>query len=287
MHQTLKNLIQEAQKTLSESGIRDSRYETFLITHKSLKTSYLDILVNPEIIISNNQKDCVMRNILERSKGKPISKIFGLKEFYSNEFIVNENVLDPRPETELLVETSINQCLNMNKHSISVLDLGVGSGCVIISILKELPKIKFRALGVDYSQAALEVAKKNVKKFNFEKNLKIKKSNWFSSVNIKFDLIVLNPPYIKTSDIYILEKDVCIYDPYLALNGGPNGLHAYEIISNQAKFYLNDIGVIIMEIGFGQLDPVKKIFRKNGFKTILEEKDLQGINRVVGFKFKK
>ena len=80
MHQTLKNLIQEAQETLSESGIRDSRYETFLITHKSLKTSYLDILVNPEIIISNNQKDCVMRNILERSKGKPISKIFGLKK---------------------------------------------------------------------------------------------------------------------------------------------------------------------------------------------------------------
>ena len=105
--------------------------------------------------------------------------------------------------------------------------------------------------------------------------------------NIKFDLIVLNPPYIKTSDIYILEKDVRIYDPYLALNGGPNGLHAYEIISNQAQFYLNDRGVIIMEIGFGQLDSVKKIFRMKGFTTILEEKDLQGINRVVGFKFKK
>ena len=228
-----------------------------------------------------------MRNIQERSKGKPISKIFGLKEFYSNEFIVNDNVLDPRPETELLVEASINQCLNMNKQSISVLDLGVGSGCIVISILRELTKIKFRALGVDYSQAALEVAKKNVKKFNLEKNLKIKKSNWFSSVNSKFDLIVLNPPYIKTSEINILEKEVRIYDPYLALNGGSNGLQAYEIISNQAKSYLNDRGLIIMEIGFGQLSSVKKIFIRNEFKTILEEKDLQGINRVVGFKLNK
>ncbi len=287
MYQTLQNLIKDSQEILSNSGIKNSRYETFLITHKSLKKSYLDILTNPEIIISNNQRDCVMRNIKNRSKGKPISKIFGIKEFFSNEFIVNDNVLDPRPETELLVEVAINQCLNMNKPSISILDLGVGSGCIIISILRELPNIKFRALGVDDSHAALEVAKKNVKKFNFERYLKIKKSNWFSSVKSKFDLIVLNPPYIKTSEIYNLEKDVRIYDPHLALDGGSNGLKAYEIISNKAKFFLNDRGVIIMEIGFGQLNSVKRIFRTKGFTTILEEKDLQGINRVVGFKFKK
>ena len=287
MHQTLQNLIQEAQKILCESGIKNSRYETFLITHKSLKKSYLDILINPKIKISNQQKNWVMRNILDRSRGKPISKIFGIKEFFSNEFFVNNNVLDPRPETELLVEVAISQCSKMNKNEISILDLGLGSGCIIISILRELPKIKFRALGVDCSEEALEVAKKNVKKFKLEKFLKTRKSNWFSSVNSKFDIIVINPPYIKTSQVCMLEKGVRTYDPYLALNGGSNGLKAYEIISNEAKYYLYNQGVIIMEIGFGQLDSVKKIFRMKGFTTILEEKDLQGINRVVGFMYKK
>ncbi len=287
MNQKIQDLIHEAYQILSKSGIENSRYETYLITHKSLKKSYLDVLINPETMISNNEKDLVLKNIVDRSMGKPISKIFGIKEFFSNRFLVNKDVLDPRPETELLVDLGVRQCLRKNKKSLSILDLGVGSGCIIISILRELPDIKFKALGVDLSEDALNVAKKNVKRFKFEKILKIKKSNWFSSINRKFDVIVSNPPYIKKSEVSKLKKDVYVYDPYIALNGGSNGLEAYEMISNQAKFYLNDKGVILMEIGLGQLDLVKKIFRMNGFTTILEEKDLQGINRVVGFILKK
>ena len=287
MNQAIQNVINEAHQILAKSGIKNSRYETFLITQKSIKKSYLEIVINPGIIISDHQKNCIMRNILDRSMGKPISKIFGIKEFFSNEFFVNNNVLDPRPETELLVEVAIKQCLKLRKNFISLLDLGLGSGCVIISILKQLPMINFEALGVDFCEATLQVAKENIKKFDLERFLKIEESDWFSSIRSKYDIIVSNPPYIPTSEIPSLDKCVRIYDPFLALNGGSNGLQAYEIISDNAKFYLNDGGVILVEIGFGQLEAVKYLFKMKGFTTILEEKDLQGINRVVGFTINK
>ena len=215
-----------------------------------------------------------------------MSKIFGIKEFFSNEFIVNKNVLDPRPETELLVELTIKNLFKIKDKKTSLLELGVGSGCLIISILLSLKKNKVSALGVDISNKALDIADKNIKKFNLEKKLKLKKSDWFSDIHEKFDIIISNPPYIKTSDIKNLEKEVKFYDPLIALNGGLNGLRCFERIATNAKFYLKQNGIILLEIGFGQINPVEKIFEKMGYKIFLKEKDLQGIIRVVGFKLK-
>ncbi len=283
MKNTIQNLVNEAQKILSSSGVKNSRFESTLITQKTLNKSLLDLFKNPHQCISKIQKKNVLNFISERAKGKPISKIFGVKEFFSNEFIVNQDVLDPRPETELLVEISVKQCIDLRKKSVSILDLGVGSGCLIISILKELSNINFSATGVDFSDKAIMIAKQNVKKFKLEKTLKIKKSNWFSKIDKKFDIIVCNPPYIPTFEINALDKGVKIYDPFISLDGGDSGLKAYKEISKKAKLFLNDFGIILFEIGFGQLNLVKKIFKDEGFKTFLEEKDLQGINRVVGF----
>ena len=148
-------------------------------------------------------------------------------------------------------------------------------------------KKKVSALGVDISNKALDIAEKNIKKFNLEKKLKLKQSDWFSDIDEKFDIIISNPPYIKTSDIKNLEKDVKFYDPLIALNGGFNGLSCFERIATAAKFHLKQNGIILLEIGFGQITSVKKIFEKMGYKIFLKEKDLQGIIRVVGFKLKK
>ena len=286
MNNLLKSLIYDGKKILSESGVKNAMDEARLIIKKTLKKTELEFITLQNKKISSKQSNLILHNFIERTKGKPISKIFGLKEFFSNEFIVNKNVLDPRPETELLVELTIKNLFKIKDKKISLLELGVGSGCLIISILLSLKKNKVSALGVDISNKALDIAGKNIKRFNLEKKLKLKKSDWFSEVHEKFDVIISNPPYIKTSDIKDLDKDVKFYDPLIALNGGFNGLRCFERIATDAKFHLKQNGIILLEIGFGQINSVKKIFEEMGYKIFLKEKDLQGITRVVGFNLK-
>ena len=286
MNNLLKSLIYDGKKILSESGVKNAMDEARLIIKKTLKKTELEFITLQNKKISSKQSNLILHNFIERTKGKPISKIFGLKEFFSNEFIVNKNVLDPRPETELLVEWTVKNLFKIKDKKISLLELGVGSGCLIISILLSLKKNKVSALGVDISNKALDIADKNIKKFNLEKKLKLKKSDWFSEVHGKFDVIISNPPYIKTSDIKNLDKDVKFYDPLIALNGGFKGLSCFERIATDAKFYLKQNGIILLEIGFGQINSVKKIFEEMGYKIFLKEKDLQGITRVVGFNLK-
>ena len=284
MNNLLKNLIYDGKKILSESGIKNAIDEARLIIKKTLKKTDLEFITSQNQKISSKQSNSILNNFTERTKGKPVSKIFGLKEFFSNEFIVSKNVLDPRPETELLVELTIKNFFKIKNKKMSLLELGVGSGCLIISILLSLKKDKVSALGVDISDKALEIAFENIKKFNLEKKCKLKKSDWFSDIHEKFDIIISNPPYIKTSDIKNLDKEVKFYDPLIALNGGFNGLVCFERIAADAKFHLKQNGIILLEIGFRQINSVKKIFEKMGYKIFLKEKDLQGIIRVVGFK---
>ena len=286
MNNLLKSLIYDGKRILSDSGVKNAMDEARLIIKKTLKKTELEFITLQNKRISSKQSNLILHNFIERTKGKPISKIFGLKEFFSNEFIVNKHVLDPRPETELLVEWTIKNLFKIKDKKISLLELGVGSGCLIISILLSLKKNKVSALGVDISNKALDIADKNIKKFNLEKKLKLKKSDWFSEVHGKFDVIISNPPYIKTSDIKNLDKDVKFYDPLIALNGGFKGLSCFERIATDAKFYLKQNGIILLEIGFGQINSVKKIFEEMGYKIFLKEKDLQGITRVVGFNLK-
>ena len=287
MNNLLKSLIYDGKKILSESGVKNAMDEARLIIKKTLKKTELEFITFQNKKISSKQSNSILHNFIERTKGKPVSKIFGFKEFFSNEFIVNKNVLDPRPETELLVELTIKNLFKIKDKKISLLELGVGSGCLIISILLSLKKNKVSALGVDISNKALDIAYKNIKKFNLEKKLKLKKSDWFFDIHEKFDIIISNPPYIKTPDIKNLDKEVKLYDPFIALNGGFNGLRCFERIATDAKFHLKQNGIILLEIGFGQINSVKKIFEKMGYKIFLKEKDLQGIIRVVGFKLKK
>ena len=287
MNNLIQTLIHEGKRILSKSGIKNARDEARLIVKKTLKKTELEFIITPNQEITSKQSKSILNNFIERSRGRPVSKIFGFKEFFSNEFIVNGNVLDPRSETELLVELVVKKISKLREGKISLLELGVGSGCVIISILLSTKKNKVSALAVDISNNALNIANKNIRKFKLEKRLKVKKSDWFSNIHEKFDIIVSNPPYIKISDIKKLNKEVKLYDPFIALNGGVNGLECFEKIAREAKFHLKPNGFILLEIGFGQVNSAKKIFEKMGYKIFLKEKDLQGILRVVGFKLKK
>jgi len=283
----LKNVFWIGEKFLKMSGIERQRNETFLIISKILKKNYLEVLINQEISISEKKKKQILKKIFQRLNGKPISRIFGLKEFYSREFFINSNSLDPRPETETLIDLIKKIELKNSNKRLRILDLGTGTGCIIISLAMELGKFKeVSGVGVDISSGAIDIANRNLMKFNLEDKIEIYRSNWFSEVNGKFDIIVSNPPYVDSNEIEKLDNGVKNFDPYVSLNGGKFGLECFKKISSIAGNFLKKNGYICVELGCGQKKDVQSIFTKNGFHKIIESKDLLNIDRVLVFKNK-
>jgi release factor glutamine methyltransferase len=239
-----------------------------------------------------------VRHILSRRlKGTPLDKVLGRKPFYKSEFIVNKHVLSPRPETEFVVEKAVEVIKNHKSknpnHQHKVLDLGVGSGNILLSILKEHPCTI--GIGVDVSPEALAVARRNTKKLieDHEKRVTLIQSDWFATNFFKrrywflthgFDIIVSNPPYIPKDDIRSLDSAVRDHDPMLALDGGIDGLRSYKRIAEITPELLKKEGRVILEIGINQADDVIEIFQGSGLELVEVIKDLAGIDRCLVFK---
>mgnify|MGYP000093999420 CR=1 FL=1 len=222
------------------------------------------------------------KKLIERRKHKePIAYITGIKEFYSHEFFVDQSVLIPRPDTETLVESVIKYIQKNKLENSRILELGIGSGCIALSILLECSNCS--AIGVDISLEAIEVAKKNIEKFNIDDRYKIIRSNWFENVDEKFDIIISNPPYIDKDDADIMAEETYLHEPQLALFASNSGYEAFEKIASSAKKYLNDNGKIFLEIGLGQCDKVRDIFLSEGLQYEDHVKDLSGIIRCLIF----
>ena len=251
--------INQAFTILEKSGgIRAAR----IITSKYPKISWLRTLRYAHML----------------KRGIPVAKIIHSKWFYSIEFYTDKNTLDPRPDTETLVESVIADCdTNQNRR---ILDLGTGTGCIICALCKNIPNTT--GVAIDKSRKALRVAKKNIKKLNLENQIKIKHADFsnFQSKE-KFDIIVSNPPYIKYGDNRV--NSGAKFDPKIALYAGNDGLAAYEQIAKNMKKYMKKNGKIYLEIGAGQSNPVIKIFNFYGWKFERVDKDLAGINRVLVF----
>ena len=221
--------------------------------------------------ISKRQYKSVIKKIKLRCKHKPITKIFSKAYFYGLEFVINEHVLSPRCDTELLVE----KALEFVKPNMRVLDICTGSGCIAISIAKNIDAY---IECCDISDKALKVVKKNIKLNNAK--VEAYKSDMFKSVQGKFNVIVSNPPYIETDVVKTLDREVVEYDPLIALDGGSDGLKFYREIANQIKNYLLDNGVLLLEIGYNQGEAIKDIF-KDIAKDIEIIKDYNNNDRVV------
>ncbi len=278
------NLIKVGKNFLEKKNVLRPKYESILLFSKVNKIDFNDYYVNKKKKISKRQTKIFLKKIALRGMGKPLSKIIGKKEFYSREFFVNSQTLDPRPETELIIDL-VKSLKEKSTKPIKILDLGTGSGCIVISLYLELyKKISVSADAIDISIEALEIAKKNAKRHNIESKINFFKSNWFSNVKNKFDIIVSNPPYIKRSEIITLSPEVEKFDPKVSLCGGYDGLNAFRRIADEAKSYLKKNGFILVEVGNGQSKKVKKIFELNQFKTIGVSKDLFDKERVIIFK---
>lgn len=243
---------------------------------------YIHINLNKEL--TKEQYDLFLELIKDRLSGRPIAYIVGNREFMGLDFFVKEGVLIPRPDTEPLVEEIIDLC--KDKDKVEILDIGTGSGAITISLAKYIEKSKLTSF--DISEIPLEVGKKNAISNGVDHKIEFIKSDLFSSIkdkNIKFDIIVSNPPYIPKRDMSTLHTQVKDYEPYNALEGGEDGLDFYRDITKQSNNYLKSNGILAYEVGHDQAKDVSEIMKNNGYTKIYTKKDIQGIDRVViGFK---
>ncbi len=249
--------------------------DAFLLIQYTLKINYEKLFFIKEIEITVQEFDKLMECIQLRSEHMPIAKIIGHKSFYNNEFKTTTDTLDPRPETELIIDLFLKYFPN-RAVPLSILDLGCGTGCIGLSIL-DFYKNSTLCLA-DISDKALSVAKYNAKNLNLENRCSFTKTSWFNDVKGKFNAIVCNPPYVE--DNYDLDRDT-LYDPPIALFGGKDGLDAYKKILPYTKQFLCDKGFLFLEIGLGQSEAVCRI--AEDLDTIEIAKDLQGINRIIVF----
>ena len=228
------------------------------------------------------QKRLLEEMLEKRLAHYPLDKILGRRAFYKYDFEVSEDVLSPRPDTETLVEAAID--LTRKNDFSSVLDLGTGSGCILLSILGDCPQM--RGVGVDKSRPALETAARNARRLKLEDRTAFRCLSWFddnfvSVLGTGFDLLVSNPPYIPSGDIPGLDDEVRKHDPLSALDGGTDGLEHYKKIAEIAPLILKEGGYILLEAGIGQAADIRRIFSKGGLSPVSVLKDLAGIERCV------
>ena len=275
---TIKEIIIRYSKELEEIS-PTPRLDVETLLQKALGVDRLYILLNLDNDLSEDEEKTFNKFIEERLNNRPIAYIVGNREFMGLDFYVQEGVLIPRPDTEVLVEEVIE--IAKDKGQIEILDIGAGSGAITVSLAKYLENAKLTS--VDISEIALEIAKKNAISNNVEDRINFVKSDLFSSLNKnqKFDIIVSNPPYIKREVIDTLDKQVKDFEPYNALEGGIDGLDFYRAITTQAKDYLKEGGVLAYEVGHDQSEDVSKLMEMDGYTNIYTRKDLQQIDRVV------
>ncbi len=253
--------IKKGDRILKKEGIKSYKLDSEILMSHVTQKSRLDIILNFNTNLSNKDIILFENLIKQRSKRKPIAYLIGKKEFWKYEFSITKDVLIPRPDTEIIIDQTLK--LTKNKSGLKILDIGIGSGCVLLSILKE--RKNFYGTGIDICKKTLNICKINLNKLDLFDRVKLYKSDIDNFNHGKYDLVISNPPYIKKFDLKYLDRDVYDYEPKLALNGGLDGLkYIKKVILNSSNF-LKRKGILILEIGFDQTDKVKKILRENGY----------------------
>jgi release factor glutamine methyltransferase len=273
----LEVAIDKAFKELKKRNIKTAMLDTELLMSKAINKDREFIILNLKNEIDEKDYQYFQKMINERSKGKPIAYLTNKKFFWKYEFDIVENVLIPRPDTEILVEQVLN--IYKNKNKINFLDIGTGSGCILLSILKE--RKDFFATGIDISDDAIKICKINAYKLGVKNRVKLFKSDIDNFSNGKYDLIISNPPYIKNLDLKCLEKDVINFEPKLALNGGLEGITEIKKVINKSAKLIKKNGKLILEIAFNQKEKVRQLLINNGFYVNMVIKDLAKNDRCI------
>ncbi len=269
-------IIKFGSDLLKKAKISTNILDSEILLSKALNKSREEILTNLDRKIDKKNFLVFERYLLRRAQNEPIAYILEEKEFWSKKFYINQYTLVPRPETELLVE----EILKLYKDKkITILDIGTGSGCIILSLLSSLKKSY--GIGLDISKNAILVAKKNAKKHQLSENVKFLNRSLERFFGKKFDLIVSNPPYIKRKDLKNLSEDIKRYEPRMALDGGNDGLDLIKKVIYKSKNILKLKGTLALEIGNEQIKKVSKILVNNNFKVRRVIKDYKNNVRCI------
>lgn len=270
----VKDFVKENTDKLDAAGISDASVDIWLLLEHFANIKKSDYLANPDIVLSVVDAEEIEEAVQKRINHIPVQHIIGETEFMGLTFKVNENVLVPRFDTEILVDEVVKY---VGDEYLKVLDMCTGSGCIAITISDMCDNAT--VVASDISKDAIEVAKEN-NQINCT-DVTFIESDLFENVEGIFDVIVSNPPYIKTEEIENLQEEVKLHDPRLALDGGESGLDFYRRIIKDSKDYLKTNGMIFFEIGFDQAEEVSNILEENGYHDIVVKKDLSGLDRVV------
>ncbi|MCJ9430447.1 peptide chain release factor N(5)-glutamine methyltransferase [Kordiimonas marina] len=279
--QAIASVLKAATDRLAAAGIVTARLDAEILLSHVLKLPRLRLYTEQGRALEADEAEAFEALLVRREKGEPVAYLTGSQEFWSLEFKVSPETLIPRPDTETLVEV-VTKYAQAPRH---ILDLGTGTGCILLSILSEYPQA--HGLGVDLMPGAVMLAAENADQLGLAGRAVFKTSDWFSDVQAPeggFDVIVSNPPYIPSADIGGLMADVRDYEPMSALDGGPDGLAPYKLIAAEAPAYLAGGGLLAVEVGIGQADDVAAILAASGYVDIVITPDLGGINRVVSGK---
>ncbi|TNE67515.1 MAG: peptide chain release factor N(5)-glutamine methyltransferase [Alphaproteobacteria bacterium] len=274
-------ILKTATGRLVAAGHDTARLDTEVLLSHVLGMSRLNMLSRQDRLLTDAEAEAFEAFIRRREGGEPVAYITGEREFWSLSFKVSPDTLIPRPDTETLVETVLNRAV-APRH---ILDLGTGTGCILLSLLHEDGCVQ--GVGVDLSPGAVALARENAAALGLSARVQFLESDWFSAVVAPaggFDVVVSNPPYIPSPDLAGLMRDVRDHEPASALDGGPDGLAPYRLIAEQAPGYLASGGLLAVELGVGQADDVAAIFAAAGFGDITKSRDLGGIERIVAGK---
>ena len=283
----IQDLRKIGKDILIKNNVEDAVFKVDRLLSFVLNMSKAELIINSNKELNTATEEFFLKHINDISEGKPIQYITNRQEFMKINLYVNENVLIPQPDTEILVENAIERIKNYEKETIDVLDLCTGSGAIAVSIKKYTEQIgkKVNVFASDVSKKALEVAERNAKENGA--NIEFILSDLFASIKQTFDIIVSNPPYIASSVIGSLPKEVQ-REPHLALDGGIDGLDFYKNIATDGYKYLNVDGCLMLEIGYDQKNQVMDLFKNCGmYEKIDSKKDLAGNDRVIVVESKK
>ena len=271
----LAEALRSFAKKLGDAGVDNPGLDSKLLVGHALGLGPAELLSQSRRALLPKEERAIEVLLAQRIAGKSVARILGRREFWSLDFGLNEATLEPRPDSETLVEAVLKNAKNKK----SILDLGTGTGCLLLALLHDLPEAK--GLGIDKSSRAVEQAKANAENLGLASRAAFKTGNWLEAVAQTFDIIISNPPYIPSEEIESLMRDVRDFDPLLALDGGEDGLDPYRHLIPKLKDYLNPSGLVAFEVGAGQAGRVAALFREYGYADIAIDKDLGGIERCV------
>ena len=273
----IENILNEGINILQKNKIANPQLDSEILLSNSIKRDKKHIILNPKEILNSEQLVKFKSLIERRKKGEPIAYLINKKEFWKDEFFINKDVLIPRPDSELIIEQVLK--IYSKDVQLQVLDIGTGSGCILLSILKE--RSNFYGTGIDISKKSINISKFNAKQLNLTNRVKFFHSSVDNFNNGKYDIIVSNPPYIKQLSLKYLEKDVVNFEPKLALSGGFDGFSKIRKVINKASILIKKNGKFILEIGFNQKNKVIKILKEEGFYVNKAIKDYGNNDRCI------